>query len=51
MATTNLFDYIVFPEQQSRQKVRKEYFDTQKLFLNINNAIFLQDTNFDKNKK
>lgn len=35
MATTNLFDYIVFPEQQSREKVRKEYFDTQKLFLNI----------------
>lgn len=35
MATTNLFDYIVFPEQQSREKVRKEYFDTQNLFLNI----------------
>ena len=35
MATTNLFDYMVFPTQQSREKAKKQYFDTQKLFLNI----------------
>lgn len=35
METTNLFDYIVFPTKQSRQKSKKEYFDTQKLFLDV----------------
>ena len=35
MTTTNLFDYIVFPTKQNRQKVKKEYFDTKRLFLDI----------------
>ena len=35
MNMKNFFNYMVFPTQQSREKVRKEYFDTQKLFLDI----------------
>lgn len=31
----NIYDYIVFPSQQNREKVRTEYFNTKKLFLDI----------------
>lgn len=43
MAITNFFDYIVFPTENIRQKLATEYFDTHKLFLDINPFLTLNN--------